>query len=149
LEGTQVSRIFVHTRTADENNADTDADIYLGFAGREVNVDNPHRGDRDRNTVDLYRFGGRDANVVNPNENSPTVGPRIVLRDVLGDVVYLRMRDSDNDHWVVVQVDVAFAAFNDQELARYCFLGRAILGPETGFKLPLTQLRGGGPCPGN
>jgi hypothetical protein len=45
-------------------------------------------------------------------------------------------------------VDVTFAAFNGQELARYCFFGRAILGPLTGFKLPLTRLASGGPCPG-
>ena len=83
--------------------------------------------------------------MVNPTENSPTVGPRIVLRDVLAHEVYLRMRDIDNDHWIVAHVDVAFAAFNNQELARYCFAGRAILGPSTSYKLPLTQLRGAAP----
>ena len=59
LEGTQVSRIFVRTHTADEGNAGTDADVYLGFGGRELVVANPREGDRDRNEVDMYRFGDR------------------------------------------------------------------------------------------
>jgi hypothetical protein len=145
LGGTQVSRVFVRTHTADESNAETNADIYLGYAGRELNVDT-RSGDRGQNEVDLYRFGGPDPNVVNPTDNNPTVGPRLVLNDVLAESVYLRMRDTNTNHWIVVEVDVQFAAFNNQTLATYCFRGRAILGPETGFKLPLVHQAGTGPC---
>ena len=147
LDGTQVVRIFVRTHTANEQNADTPADIYLGFAGRELFLDkDEQRGD---NAVDLYRFGPNDfGNVTNRADNNPTVGPRIVRQDVLAHEVYLRMPDTEGNHWVVQHVDVTFAAFQSQELARYCFFGRAILGPQTGFKLPLTRHTSGGACPG-
>src|SRR5262245_66291502 len=44
LEGAQVTQIFVRTHTANEGNAETNADIYLEYAGRELNVDNPREG---------------------------------------------------------------------------------------------------------
>jgi hypothetical protein len=146
LEGTQVVRIGVRTHTANEGNAETDATIFLGYAGRELDLDSAH-DDRGQNDVDLYRIGGPNPNVVNGKENNPVVGPRLVLGDVHKNRVYLRMKDGDGNHWIVHQVDVLFEAFQGQPLARYCFSGRAILGPTTGMRLPLWESPGGAVCP--
>jgi hypothetical protein len=145
LEGTQVVQIAVRTHTANEANAETDADIYLGYGGREINLDNTDN-DRAQNKVDLYRIGGSNPTVVNGKDNNPVVGPRLVLGDVHKNRVYLRMQDTDTNHWIVDEVDVLFQAFQGQALARYCFSGRAILGPSTGFLLPLVESPGAVPC---
>jgi hypothetical protein len=147
LEGTQVVLIGVRLHTANESNAETNATIFLGFGGRELDLDTTE-GDRDRNEVDLYRIGGKNSNLVNPKDNDPVVGPRILLGDVHKNQVYLRMKDGDTDHWIVHQVDVVFQAFQGQILARYCFFGgRAILGPTVGYKLPLVESPGAAVCP--
>ena len=138
LDFTQVSKIFLRIHTANEGNAETKARIMLGFGGREILLDDNGRG---RNDVTLDRVGGPKPTVPNGRDNDPAVGPRILVRDIHNDQVYLRLPDGETDHWIVHEVDVQFTpAVNDQTVAHYCFVGRAILGPTTGMKLPLKRI---------
>jgi hypothetical protein len=141
----QVRQLTIRTDTANESNAKTASDVFFCYGGRELNLDTANN-DRENNQVDVYQFGTADSNVVNAKENNPTVGPTITMGMVHAAPVYLRMQDGDTDHWVVTRVEAELKDAQGGLLTRYCFIGRAILGPSTGMTVPLWETRDRRPC---
>jgi hypothetical protein len=56
VRGEAVFRLIVDVRTQDKRFAGTDDDVHLQIGGRDFNLDNPSRDDRERGNVDHYEF---------------------------------------------------------------------------------------------
>jgi hypothetical protein len=97
---TAITRIELRIKTVNQQGAGTDADIYLGLAGREFHVDSPDPAVEDFEpfsplTDHTYIFDdGTDANVADPKNNDPTAPWQIDSDDIDRCPTYIRLEES-------------------------------------------------------
>jgi len=103
-----ITAIDVRFKTANANGAGTDCPVYLGFGGREFNLDRANIDDRERNSTDIYKLGS-NSNVSIPGNNDPREGLPLAMEDVSRFPVYIRMSDDctgSGGHWKVDYAEV-------------------------------------------
>jgi hypothetical protein len=154
-----VTQIRVRVVTANDNEAGTNAKLFLGIAGREFRLDRESVPDFDRGQTVTYIFGV-DANVANAGDNDPRAAGGFLVQDVFSLPVYIRMSDVDvvqgvplnfpTDDWLVSEASIQVRTGNSAptlriygvnpilERSRTLGGGPLRLGSRTGFSLYFT-----------
>lgn len=103
-----VSRIDVRLTTCNRDGAGTDAKVWLGLGGREFDLDNPTKDDRERSDAETYTLG-TNTNVTNNLYNDPRTPLQLNFIDLTDYPIYIRMSDNGSfpaDDWCVEEVEV-------------------------------------------
>jgi len=104
-----ITRIDLRLKTVNRPDAGTDADIYLGLAGREFHVDSfdPGENDFEPGSDKTYIFShGSEANVDDPKNNDPTDPWPLDSNDISRCPRYIRLEESNEHNNVTWNVEL-------------------------------------------
>jgi hypothetical protein len=77
-----VDRMQLTLHTGNVTDAETNGEVYLVTAARELNVKRANHDDRQKGARDVYKLGGHDPNIQNAARNNPAGIPLWTLQPI-------------------------------------------------------------------